>query len=112
MFKIATLILLSATVINGQLVGTEKCSAEEARAFADWSMVPALLSRNFSIPNDLESATEYCEQSKLAIKNMRTYSKKCLSDFTRHATSMMVYGFNQAVRKQCKTEALRRGNFN
>ena len=110
MIKIVTLILLSVTIINGQLVGTEKCTEQEARDFASWSMIPVLLSRQIALPTDLKTATDYCDQSKMAIKNMRAYSKKCLTDFTRHATSMFAYGYNQATRKQCKTEALRKGN--
>ena len=109
MFKIAFIVLVFTTAINGQLIGTEKCSQAESRKFADMTMVATLFGRNATIPDDLPSTTAYCDLAKNSVKGMRTYSRKCLNDFTRHATSMIAYGMNQAVRKACKSDSTKLG---
>jgi len=112
MFK---LILLAFSLIsfanfelaNSQLIGANKCGVEKAKQFLASSIVPTVMGTKEDpvFPTSLAIADRYCENAKVAVKDVRAYSKKCLDGLPRQAISLVAYGMNKQIRNVCKNPA-------
>jgi len=90
---------------NSQLIGANKCGVEKAKQFLSASIVPTVMGTKEDPvwPTAVSIAEKYCQNAKVAIKDVRAYSKKCLDGLPRQAVSLVAYGMNKQVRNVCKS---------
>jgi len=92
---------------NSQLIGANKCGVEKAKQFLAASIVPTVMGSKGDplFPTTVQIAENYCRDAKVAVKDVRAYSKKCLDGLPRQAISLVAYGMNKQIRNVCKSPA-------